>query len=820
LVWVGILRHPSLEAPYSFVFFCHHTKGSTVITHLNLRHAAAAAIALLGVQAAWAQTARMDATLALAAGQSPAAAARMLPKSIVGGSEAQTFVAATIRFTGDPLPTLRAMGVRIGSVSGNIATADIPLSKLQQVVQVSGVLFVEAAKPLPNRLSASVPATGATSLRTGQPLEWTGATGAGVIVGVVDDGLDFRHQDFRKADGTTRLLGLWDQRAAAQGTPPTGFDYGHECTPALLNQAIKEGTSSTACAQPSTGNHGTHVGGIAAGNGQATGNGQAAFRYIGMAPMADIIAANSIGGGVQSSNAVVDGINYVKAKAKALGKPAVVNLSLGSYFGNRDGTSNFETAITNAIGPGFIITAAAGNEGADPIRVEGDLAEGGSLTVGYRIPDKQGQRVEIWYPSTKEWSVQVSSGSCTTEIVPINTPSYSVETACGNVGISNNAPNPLNDDRQILIQFSESSSGKGPAGDWEIKVISVKGAGTVSMMGGEDSNGGVFTTHLKSVTTQILTDTCSATGAICVGAYVTRQEWTTVGGQTSTNTNHGPIGDVAIFSSRGPRRNCSNLAKCPPVAKPEILAPGAMIQSALGHDAKESSANPLSTTVDADGVHIAYNGTSMATPHVSGAVALLLQKNPNLTTAEVRKLLLGHLQTNNYTPKNLPVYDAAVANPANADVAWGYGIMDIAKAYAALTGTGGGTPSNPSNPSASEGSIAAQVSGDAASGVNVAALITPSSSEMGKPLQTFVVAVLPNGVMFANNHGSWQPLSMPVPAFSELASASGPITVQVLSNFKHAGFGLGGTMVFVGYGTDAAQMISQQKFKLIHTLGN
>lgn len=775
----------------------------------NPRHAIAAAIALLMAQTAGAQTARMDASLALAAGQSTAAATRMLPRGIVNGTPTQATVAATIRFTGDPLPALRALGVRIGSVSGNIATADIPLNKLNQVSQVPGVVFVEAAKVLPSRLSASVPATGATSLRTGQPLEWTGATGAGVIVGVVDDGLDFRHQDFRHADGTTRLLGLWDQRAAARGTPPTGFDYGQECTPALLNQAIKEGTSSTACTQPSTGNHGTHVGGIAAGNGQATGNGQAAFRHIGMAPMADIIAANSIGGGVQSSNAVVDGINYIKAKAQALGKPAVVNLSLGSYFGNRDGTSNFETAISNATGPGFIITAAAGNEGADPIRAATELLVGGSVTVGYKIPNKKEQRVEIWYPSTNEWSVQVSSGTCTTALVPINTPSYSIETECGKVDVSNNAPNPVNDDRQILIQFSESN-GKGPEGEWQIKVVSVKGGGVVSMVGGEDAGGGVFTDHIGPVTTQILTDTCSATQAICVGAYVTRQEWTTIGGQTTTNTNHGPIGDIGNFSSRGPRRNCSNVEKCPPIAKPEIAAPGAMIMSALGHDhvVSDNSKND----VDADGVRIAYNGTSMATPHVSGAIALLLQKNPKLTPADVRKLLLGHLQTTNYTPKTLPVYDPAVPNPANADVAWGYGMMDIAKAYAALTsGTGNTT----------EAGIAPEVSGDAATGVSIGAVVTPTASEMGKPLQTFVVVALPNGALFANTQGNWVPLTgLPVPPFSEVAAANGPITVQILSNFKHAGFGLGGTMVFVGYGTDAAQMITQQKFKLIHTLGN
>lgn len=754
------------------------------------------------------ESARLDASLALAAGQSASVAARTLPRSVVkrSGPQAEAMVAATIRFSGDPFPALRQLGVKIGSMTQSIATADIPLSKLSQVSQVPGVIFVEAAKPLKSRLSSSVPATGATALRAGMPMQWTGGTGEGVVVGVVDDGLDFRHPDFLKADGTTRLLGMWDMRSAAQGQPPTGFTYGMECTPTLLNQAISEGASSTACAQPSTGNHGTHVGGIAAGNGQATGNGQAAFRFIGMAPMADIVSANAIGGGVEASNAVIDGINYIKQKAQQAGKPAVINLSLGSYFGNRDGTSNYETALSEAGGAGVVIVAAAGNEGQDPIRAEAELTQGQSVTVGYKIPSSGQYRVQLWYPGTHKWSVQVSNGSCVTETVVADTPSYSTDTACGAVAISNNAVNPLNDDREILVMFSPNNATEGPAGDWQIKVSAVDGGGTASLIGGEDANGGVFTSHTVPVTTQILTDTCTATNTICVGAYVTRQTWSTAGGAITTNANHGPVGDVAGFSSRGPRRNCSNLAKCPPVMKPEILAPGAMILSALGHDHVVSD-NSL-TDVEVDGRRIAYNGTSMATPHVTGGVALLMQKKAQLTPAQAKEVLFGNLQRNSFTPATLPTYNPSVLSPAGADPAWGYGIMDIGKAYAALEGGGvvGGAP------------IAGVVTGDATN-LSVSATITPTSAETGQMLKVFVIAVLPNGQIFLNGNGAWQPLSDPPASFREV-EASGPIAVSIFSGLNHAGSGLGGTLLFVGYGADVAQMLSQQKFKLIHTLAN
>lgn len=745
--------------------------------------AAAALTALLTASpVAWAQTAKLDAALALTAAK---------PASRSAGT-AEALIPATVRFTGDPLPALRALGVRVGSVLGNIVTVDIPASRLHEVAQVPGVVYVEASKPMTARLAASVPATGATALRTGEPLAWTGATGAGVIVGIVDDGLDFKHQDFRKADGSTRLLSLWDMRANATGTPPQGFSYGAECSPAQLNAAIQGDAS--ACAQPSTGGHGTHVGGIAAGNGQATGNGKAAFRHIGMAPMADIISANAIGGGVSASNAVLDAVAYIKQKAQALGKLVVINLSLGAYTnGPRDGTSNYETGLSNAGGPGVVLVGAAGNEGTDPIRIETSLADGASVTVGYRTPRTKDQRIEMWYPGTHEWSIKVQSpdGSCATDVVPAGTPAYSKVTSCGTVEVSNNLPSPLNDDRQVRINFP-AAGGEGSV-DWQVIVTSVRGAGTVNMAGGEDSTGGSFTTNVTPVTHQILTDTCTATQVICVGAYVTRQQWEGMDG-TANITGHGPINDVANFSSRGPRRNCSNLDKCPPIAKPEITAPGAMIIAALSGDASDKNRSLL----DGDGVHIAQNGTSMATPHVAGAIALLMQQKPTLTPAEAKNLLFKNVQRTSFTP-SLPTYDASVPAPATANDAWGYGVLDIGKALAAA-----GT--QPGITGTASGGIAQQ---------SLSAVIVPEASFVGHNIQIFVAAVLPNGMLFVNNAGSWQPLGDPIASYQSV-QATARIELPLLTGQNLTG--LEGTQVLVGYGTSAAEMLGARRYAVIHTL--
>ena len=119
---------------------------------------------------------------------------------------------------------------------------DAPLRLFALQPESALKLYDHRLSPLPESGSAlekSSPATRADTLRTGVAPNWSGLTGKNVIVGIIDDGLDFRHRDFRKVDGTTRLLGLWDQRAnGAAGAPPAGFTYGGECTPVMLNSSM------------------------------------------------------------------------------------------------------------------------------------------------------------------------------------------------------------------------------------------------------------------------------------------------------------------------------------------------------------------------------------------------------------------------------------------------------------------------------------------------------------------------------------------------------------------------------------------------------
>ena len=627
-----------------------------------------------GVHAATpAQPDKLDATLTAVAknGVSKPALVRFEP------GIAEPLVETILRFEGN-LDAVKAQGARVRSVMGNIATVDIPASKVAAVAALPSVKSIEASRLQPRRLDQSVPATRADTLRVGAPPSWTAGTGKNVIVGVIDSGIDFRHKDFRNGDGTTRILAIWDASSTgASGSPPAGYSYGGECTPAMINAAIAG--DPAACAQKDTDSHGTHVAGIAAGNGQATGNGQIGFRMIGMAPSADLLISNANG-----NAQVLDAIAWMKAKAAAVGRPLVINMSFGSYFGARDGTSNYEQGMSNLSGPGVILVAAAGNESTDPIRAFGTITQGGSVTVGFNVPgDSKGGELEIWYPGTDSYGVNVAGPGCaaTVTVNPGENPG-TVATACGAVEFVSTGPQANNDDRQIKVSIGSTSAAPLVTGAWKITLVGTVVAGgshPFSIINGEDATGFTFTDHFAPLTTEILTDTSSSRRVIAVASYNTRTTWSSVNGPSS-DTSAGVVSDISNFSSRGPRRNCSNPAKCPAIMKPEITAPGMKILSALPVD-KVKPTPP--SDVEADGVHFAANGTSMATPHVTGAIALMLQQDPTMTPEVVKQRLFTTIQTNAFST-NLPTFNAASPDmPATPNYTWGYGILDAAAAVKA-----------------------------------------------------------------------------------------------------------------------------------------
>ncbi|MFQ6090949.1 MAG: S8 family serine peptidase, partial [Candidatus Bipolaricaulia bacterium] len=249
-------------------------------------------------------------------------------------------------------------GAEVMATVGEVTIARATLTQLRRLVQSPDVLYIEAAYRLAPELDRSIPAIGADLLHREEPI----ATGEGVIIGNIDTGIDYEHLDFRvdrDDDGfeeSSRILYIWDQTETApigdRGAVPFGTEYTQAGIEADLVRGFRP--DEGAVRERDDNGHGTHVLGIAAGDGSSSGTG-----YIGVAPQAELVAVKTS----FYSGDVVSGADYIFRKAEELGKPCVLNLSLGGHFGPHDGTSNFALALEGLLGPGRVIVTSAGNEG-------------------------------------------------------------------------------------------------------------------------------------------------------------------------------------------------------------------------------------------------------------------------------------------------------------------------------------------------------------------------------------------------------------------------------------------------------------------------
>ena len=188
----------------------------------------------------------------------------------------------------------------------------------------------------PNLVDVSVPETGATQVWQSVP----GYTGKGVIVGIIDTGIDWRRSDFKGADGSSRILYIWDQTIQMSDYALMG--YGTERT--------KEEIDSGQCLQTDPAGHGTHVASIAAGSGRGMSG------FVGMAPEADIIAVKTSFYDAE----ILDAVGYIMEKAFELNKPVVINMSFGTIL---EWPAILKDAIDTAYNAGIVVVAGAGNSG-------------------------------------------------------------------------------------------------------------------------------------------------------------------------------------------------------------------------------------------------------------------------------------------------------------------------------------------------------------------------------------------------------------------------------------------------------------------------
>jgi hypothetical protein len=372
----------------------------------------------------------------------------------------------------------------------DIYAVSVPLSQLAALAAAPEVVYVSAGHRITPDLVTSLPETRATLVHP--PAGGAGSlTGRGVVVGIIDGGCDYSLDDFRQSPGgDTRIAFLWDQSLTPQGGEhsPAGFPHGVEYTSADINATLKapDGTPPVVRHQFGVSSHGTHVMGIAAGNGSSADAMFPRATYVGAAPDATIIFVqpflNDQPKTFTDSVHVAEAVTYIFQKATELRLPCVVNVSLGQNGGSHDGESLVERTFDRLLeDPGRAVVVAAGNEQVWRGHTAGMLASGQNRFLQWRVgptglnatgSDRTLNEMEIWYSSRDRFAVHVIDplGEWT-PVVPANSGLLDLTLRSGNrVIIDSERFTVLNGDARISIEVSPGARPFVTPGVWWVCV--------------------------------------------------------------------------------------------------------------------------------------------------------------------------------------------------------------------------------------------------------------------------------------------------------------------------------------------------------------
>ena len=460
--------------------------------------------------------------------------------------------------------------------------------------------------------------------------------GRDIVVGVLDFGCDFAHGNFRNPGGDTRILWLWDQNAGAPPPLPPGpdapaIDEGRLFSPAAINTALRFDDPYWALGydpeanyylpeRPPEGAHGTHVLDIAAGNGRASG-------APGVAPAADIVfvqvkkpSAKPGRKHLIDSADVVDGAVFVlecaeKAAGAAGGeRPSAINISLNTNAGPHDGSTAFDETIDNLLGKaGRAVVFAAGNAREARLHTAGTVTRAAPRLIhwDFFVEDTTRNDLEIWYEGDDEkpgLRVEIEAPDGT--VLQADDPDKVYEILYKGlvVGTVVNARR-----RYGLWQILIVLRPRGVEERWGIRLIPTD---TVehpfNAWVERDDTGQSRLSYDDAVMLKTLGSFACGRKSVAVGAYDALFE----------------DGPIAPFSSEGPTRDDR--------PRPDVSAPGVNVRSARSFGGRIiKQGEPWRY-----GVRTSVSGTSMAAPHVTGAIALLYQEDAKRDIEEARKILI------------------------------------------------------------------------------------------------------------------------------------------------------------------------------------
>ena len=521
---------------------------------------------------------KIENMLNLALDATPGERARSLNLDVGFDGEENTWE-LIVKYSGS-LSRLEEEGIRVTELLNEYAVLVVPESGIGRLAEVPEIEYIEK----PKRLFFAAEQGRTASCVTGVQNARYDLYGDGVLVAVLDSGVDYAHPDFRNEDGTTRILALWDQ--TIPGRPPAGYRIGTEYTKEQIDEALAQSDPVRRRELvPSTdaSGHGTRVLGIAAGNGRAGG-----IRYRGVAPRSSILVVKL---GVPRTDSfprtteLMQALDYCIRKAMEYSLPVAVNISFGNTYGAHDGTSLLETYITDMANIWkSVICIGTGNEGYAAGHASDSLQEGEKKRIQLAVGEYEGAlNLQIWKSYLDDISVSLESPGGRSAGFIRNVPGaqrFALEQT--DILLYYGEPSPYSQSQEIYLEFLPQTE-YVDSGIW-----------TLTLEAREIRNGrfhlwlpsaavlNANTRFLEPEPYITLTIPSTARRTVAVGAYDSRSR------------------TYADFSGRGDTRDGRE--------RPILAAPGVDVV----------------TTVPGGG-YAAATGTSFATPFVTGAAALLMQ---------------------------------------------------------------------------------------------------------------------------------------------------------------------------------------------------
>jgi gliding motility-associated-like protein len=559
------------------------------------------------------------------------------------------------------------VGGLVKYTKGDITSVTISINQLKQIITTPHIKRVEAFPPKAQPFSDSVLCNNNVKpVHNGQSPLPQAYDGAGVILGFIDTGIDFNHPDFKDSQGNSRILWIWDQRSPVAPNTPMPYGYGQEWSNADIDNNL--------CTHnPSASNgHGTHVAGIASGNGAVGG------RNLGTAPAADIIM-------VAYNSSFADGVDYIYAKALLAGKPCVINISYGSNYGMRDGRDLESKTIKNLITaqPGRALVAAAGNSGNinNPhlaytvssvdtnftffrkpaagnniyMNIVADSSDLKDIYFSFgadKMNPSHSFRGNVPFVKVSNMPIQtLVNTSLIKNTKRIGQVMYYLDTAAGVYSLDYFI---IPDSTTYNWRLMATGSGKFDLWNFDINNAALPLSPIVS-------SGLPTSVVLPSIVNYKYPDKDKTIAAgfqcldevITVGSYVNRKSYVDCNGVTRTSAGK-TSGQLENISSIGPTRDGR--------IKPDITSPGDNTLGAVEATFKSALIGANKHFQLGEGcMHSIDNGTSNACPGVAGIAALYLQKNPTATYAQINQAIKDGAIMDAFTGYALP------------DKYWGYG---------------------------------------------------------------------------------------------------------------------------------------------------